>query len=88
MLRTMNRPLTGMRSVALTGNIASGKSAVADKKAQRGATIIDADELARDAVEPASPALEAIVERTSRTATSIAQPCARRFFTTAQSSMR
>jgi dephospho-CoA kinase len=63
MLMTMNRPSTGMRNVALTGNIASGKSAVADMLAQRGATIIDADELSREAVQPGSPALAAIVER-------------------------
>lgn len=63
MLRTMNRPSTGMRSVALTGNIASGKSAVADMLAQHGATIIDADELSREAVQPGSPALAAIVKR-------------------------
>ncbi|HUQ20225.1 MAG TPA: dephospho-CoA kinase [Gemmatimonadaceae bacterium] len=61
----MNPPLTGIRSVALTGNIASGKSAVADMLAQRGATIIDADELAREAVQPGSPALAAIVKRWS-----------------------
>ncbi|HVD60314.1 MAG TPA: dephospho-CoA kinase [Gemmatimonadaceae bacterium] len=59
----MNRPISGMRSVALTGNIASGKSAVADMLAQRGATIIDADELSREAVEPGTPALAAIVKR-------------------------
>ena len=51
------------RIIGLTGNIASGKSAVAGMLAQKGATIIDADELARDAVTPGSPALEAIVAR-------------------------
>lgn len=49
--------------VGLTGNIASGKSTVARLLAARGATIIDADELARRAVEPGSPALRAIVAR-------------------------
>jgi dephospho-CoA kinase len=49
--------------VGLTGNIASGKSTVARLLASRGATIIDADELARRAVEPGSPALRAIVAR-------------------------
>lgn len=49
--------------VALTGNIASGKSAVSRLFARRGATIIDADELAREAVEPGTPALAAIVAR-------------------------
>jgi dephospho-CoA kinase len=49
--------------VALTGNIASGKSAVADRLAARGAVIIDADVLAREAVEPGSEGLAEIVQR-------------------------
>lgn len=49
--------------VALTGNIASGKSVVARSLARRGATIIDADVLAREAVEPGSEGLAAIVRR-------------------------
>jgi len=52
-----------MLLIGLTGNIASGKSAVSDILAQRGATIIDADVLARQAVTKGSPALEAIVAR-------------------------
>jgi dephospho-CoA kinase len=52
-----------MRLIGLTGNIASGKSAVSDMLAARGATIIDADILARDAVMKGSPALDAIVAR-------------------------
>ena len=52
-----------MLLVGLTGNIASGKSTVARLLAERGATIIDADDLARRAVEPGSPALKAIVTR-------------------------
>jgi dephospho-CoA kinase len=51
------------RVIALTGNIASGKSAVADLLERKGATIIDADELSRQAVTPGSPALDAIVAR-------------------------
>jgi len=51
------------RIIGLTGNIASGKSAVAEMLAKKGATIIDADELSRDAVTPGSPALESIVAR-------------------------
>jgi dephospho-CoA kinase len=51
------------RIVALTGNIAAGKSTVAGQLAARGATIIDADVLAREAVAPGSPALAAIAER-------------------------
>jgi dephospho-CoA kinase len=52
-----------MRLIGLTGNIASGKSIVADLFAERGATIIDADVLAREAVTKGSPALDAIVAR-------------------------
>lgn len=49
--------------VGLTGNIASGKSTVARLLAERGATIVDADVLARRAVEPGTPALAKIVAR-------------------------
>lgn len=52
-----------MLIVGLTGNIASGKSTVARLLAERGAAVIDADILARQAVEPGTPALRAIVER-------------------------
>ena len=52
-----------MLIVGLTGNIAAGKSAVAARLAELGALIIDADILAREAVEPGRPALAAIVGR-------------------------
>jgi dephospho-CoA kinase len=52
-----------MRVIGLTGNIASGKSIVADMLERRGATIIDADVLSREAVVPGAPALDAIVAR-------------------------
>ncbi|CAN5239373.1 dephospho-CoA kinase [soil metagenome] len=51
-----------MLKVGLTGNIASGKSSVARLWQQLGATVIDADLLARQAVEPGTPALEAITQ--------------------------
>lgn len=51
----------GIRVVGLTGGIASGKSSVARFLAEKGATVIDADELSRVAVRPGSPALERIV---------------------------
>lgn len=51
-----------MLLVGLTGNIASGKSEVARLLGERGATLIDADILAREAVEPGTKALEKIVE--------------------------
>ena len=49
-----------MLKVGLTGNIAAGKSTVADVWRSMGATVIDADELARRAVEPGTPAHAAI----------------------------
>jgi dephospho-CoA kinase len=52
-----------MFRIALTGGIASGKSMVAAELAARGAIIIDADVLAREVVEPGTPALAAIIDR-------------------------
>ncbi|MFT3861666.1 dephospho-CoA kinase [Micropruina sp.] len=49
--------------IGLTGGIASGKTAVADRLARLGAVIIDADLLARDAVAPGTPGLAAIEQR-------------------------
>ncbi|HBQ1809062.1 dephospho-CoA kinase [Klebsiella aerogenes] len=50
-------------TVALTGGIGSGKSTVADEFAHQGVTVIDADIIARQVVEPGTPALLAIAER-------------------------
>jgi dephospho-CoA kinase len=52
-----------MLLVGLTGNIGSGKSTVAQLLSERGATIIDADVLARRAVELGTAAHAAIAER-------------------------
>jgi dephospho-CoA kinase len=52
-----------MLNVALTGNIASGKSTVAELLRSWGATIIDADRLVRDSQAPGSPVLRAIAAR-------------------------
>jgi len=52
-----------MLLIGLTGNIASGKSEVARMLAQRGATLIDADVLAREAVRPETQALKDIIKR-------------------------
>jgi dephospho-CoA kinase len=49
--------------VALTGGIGSGKSTVADLFAARGATVVDADAVARRVVEPGQPALAALADR-------------------------
>ncbi|RNC66624.1 MAG: dephospho-CoA kinase [Desulfuromonadales bacterium] len=50
-----------MRIIGLTGGIASGKSTVARILEQLGASVVDADQLAREAVRPGMPALDAIV---------------------------
>src|SRR3954463_16526323 len=50
-----------MLLVGLTGNIAAGKSTVAQLLSERGATIIDADILARRAVERGTGAYDKIV---------------------------
>jgi dephospho-CoA kinase len=47
--------------IALTGGIASGKTAVAEAFARRGVPIVDTDQLARELVEPGRPALDAVV---------------------------
>ena len=52
-----------MLHIALTGNIAAGKSTVADLFRRWGAIIIDADELAREAQAPGTPVFAAIVRR-------------------------
>ncbi len=52
-----------MLNVALTGNIAAGKSTVIELLRRWGATIIDADELAREAEAPGTEVLTAIVKR-------------------------
>ena len=48
--------------VGLTGGIGSGKSAVSDLFAQQGIDIVDADVVARQVVEPGTPALQAIID--------------------------
>lgn len=48
--------------IGITGGIGSGKSAVTDRFAQLGITVVDADLAARVVVEPGRPALLAIAE--------------------------
>lgn len=50
-----------MLRVGLTGGIASGKSTVADRFTALGATVLDADRIAREVVEPGTPGLAALV---------------------------
>ncbi len=49
--------------MGLTGGIATGKTAVSDLLRAHGAVVIDADLLAREAVEPGTPGLAAVVDR-------------------------
>lgn len=55
--------LAAMHVFGLTGGVASGKSAVAEHFVALGTPVIDADLLAREAVAPPSPELDAIVRR-------------------------
>ncbi len=55
--------LRGVLMVGLTGGIGSGKSTVAALLTARGAVVVDADLIARQVVEPGTPALEKLVER-------------------------
>ena len=52
-----------MLNIALTGNIAAGKSTVADWFRRWGATLIDADQLVREVQAPGSEVLARIAER-------------------------
>jgi len=49
--------------IGLTGGIATGKSTVSNMLRARGAAIVDADQVAREVVEPGEPALQEIVRR-------------------------
>jgi dephospho-CoA kinase len=52
-----------MRVYGLTGGIASGKSTVTSMFRDLGIPVIDADQLAREVVEPGQPALAEIAKR-------------------------
>lgn len=52
-----------MRLVGLTGGIGSGKSTVSAMFRALGASVIDADQVARDVVRPQEPALKEIATR-------------------------
>ena len=49
--------------VGLTGGIGAGKSTVSTMLADRGAAIVDADQVARDLQAPGSPVLDQMAER-------------------------
>ena len=55
-----------MLRVALTGGIATGKTHVLDRFHALGVPTLDADRLARDAVNPGEPAWHAVVQRFGR----------------------
>lgn len=48
--------------IALTGGIASGKTAVAELFEELGVPVLDTDQIARDVVEPGTPGLAQVVE--------------------------
>jgi dephospho-CoA kinase len=50
----------GVHVIGLTGGIASGKSLVSRELKRLGATVIDADQIARDVVRPGSPGWEMV----------------------------
>jgi dephospho-CoA kinase len=52
---------SGIRVIGLTGGIATGKSSVARFFQKKGALVIDADQLAREAVKPGSRGLAEVV---------------------------
>lgn len=49
--------------LGITGGIASGKSTVSEMFRRQGATVVSADQLARDVVHPGSPILARLAER-------------------------
>jgi dephospho-CoA kinase len=49
--------------IGITGPIGCGKSTVARWLGELGATVIDADEVAREATAPGEPALDAVIDR-------------------------
>lgn len=51
-----------MLNIGLTGGIGSGKSTVASRLHELGARVIDADQVAREIVEPGQPALVDLAE--------------------------
>jgi dephospho-CoA kinase len=58
--------IASMLLVGLTGGIGAGKSTVAGMLAERGAVVIDADDLARKAVDPGTPGFDAVLETFGR----------------------
>ncbi len=57
------RYVAPMLELGLTGGIGSGKSTVAQKLVDKGAKLIDADQIVRDLQAPGAPVFVAMVER-------------------------
>ena len=51
-----------MLRVGVTGGIGSGKTALTDWLSEQGIVIVDADRVAREVVQPGTPALKAIID--------------------------
>jgi dephospho-CoA kinase len=49
--------------IGLTGGIGSGKTAVTDRLAERGAQVVDADEIVHEIQRPGGPAFAPVLER-------------------------
>lgn len=58
----MNVSSSASLLVALTGGIATGKSAVAELFTQHGVPVLDTDQIARELVEPGTPIFGRVVE--------------------------
>ncbi|MDH3977044.1 MAG: dephospho-CoA kinase [Gammaproteobacteria bacterium] len=58
----MNKKQDQPLRIGLTGGIASGKSTIANQFADLGVPVIDADQIARQVVEPGEPGLASIVD--------------------------
>ena len=57
-----------MKMFGITGGIGSGKSTVSRMIREAGVPVVDADELARRAVDPGTEGLEAVVREFGRQA--------------------
>lgn len=58
-----------MLLIGLTGGIGSGKSTVGRLLGERGAVVLDADDLARRAIEPGTPGMVKVLDRLGATVT-------------------
>ncbi|HND85349.1 MAG TPA: dephospho-CoA kinase [Pseudobdellovibrionaceae bacterium] len=52
-----------MKWIGITGGIGTGKSTVAEIIRERGLSIVDADQVAREVVQPGSPGLQSVVDQ-------------------------